>query len=268
MNACLLPILMAIFGVFLFLGVAQSDIEMGSDTAVEQAEVAEAEVIAINSASDNAELYILAIADVDLETAEQYVCPLTDNLLSTDGNVFEVAELTCNETTESVDCSFTSDLGILDDVAAIDMRFSINEYGLVCNLIGLSIDGEVYISAISDSDEPEESAFTGEGDDNSEPSAANVGQYIMAISQDDFITAENYVCPSNADLLLQDNEESPKFEVLDLVCTDWDGKVRCTFISDLGILIESTDIEMWFVVDENGLVCDFDFISFDDELLQ
>lgn len=148
MNACLLPILAAIFGAFLFFGVAQTDVEMGSDSApsvqVEEAQVEVGEAVAVSSASYNAELYIYAIAANDAETAANYVCAdNAEELLEGYGEAFEVMDLVCTDEDDSVNCTFTSDLGLLDEATEVEMSFATDENGLVCEILEVQIDGEV-----------------------------------------------------------------------------------------------------------------------------
>lgn len=142
MNSCLIPLLLAMFGSFMFLGVAQTE-----TIDVEPSVQAEPdEVIVSTPATANAEAFILATSEGDVEAATQLVC--VDNAeelvegTSEDVN-FAVEDLRCtDELNGQVSCSFTSDLGTFEKTSEIEIIFGIDETtSQVCEVIEMNVDG-------------------------------------------------------------------------------------------------------------------------------
>ena len=141
MTSCLLPLLIAAFGGFLFFGIAQTDVSGPSEPAISVNEV-----FVSTPSTANVEAYILAAAAGDIETARPYVCDTNASELLegiTEDYIIDTNGLLCSaEGDNIVTCSFRSDLGVLDDVADIEMSFAVDANGLVCDLVGVSTDGE------------------------------------------------------------------------------------------------------------------------------
>ncbi len=142
MNTCLIPLLVAMFGSFMFFGVSQTQtVEVEPPAPVEQAEV-----MMITSASVNAEAYIMATAAGDVEGSKEFVCAENAEELvagTTEGVTFSVENLQCTDNLNGqVSCSFVSDLGALEESAEIEVLFGIDETtSLVCEVAEMKVDG-------------------------------------------------------------------------------------------------------------------------------
>lgn len=143
MSSCLLPLLIAVFGGFMFFGISQTDVSSPPEPAVVEESVVEApatsEVAVSTPASANTEAYILAAAAGDIETARLYVCDSNaEELLDgiSEDSVIDIEGLICSDEGDNiVKCTFNSDLGILDELTEVEMTFTVDENSLVCELL-------------------------------------------------------------------------------------------------------------------------------------